>query len=82
MLSLLQNGSICASPPPTPRTADAIDFELTAAALYPRRCLRHLQPGDKLITSFAAVIATGAVALFGLHHHDAPAHDPSTPAIF
>ena len=67
VLSLLQNGSnMCITTSNTSYIADAIDFELDRSGRYiPAVVSGTYSLVDKLITSFAAVIATGAVALLG-----------------
>ena len=67
VLSLLQNGSnMCITTSNTSYMADAIDFELDRSGRYiPAVVSGTYSLVDKLITSFAAVIATGAVALLG-----------------
>ena len=87
VLSLLQNGSnMCITTSTTSNTsymADAIDFELDRSGRYiPAVVSGTYSLVDKLITSFAAVIATGAVALLGYTTTMPQPTDPSTPAIF
>ena len=67
VLTLLQNGSnMCITTSNTSYMADAIDFELDRSGRYiPAVVSGTYSLVDKLITSFAAVIATGAVALLG-----------------
>ena len=67
LLTLLQNGSnMCITTSNTSYMADAIDFELDRSGRYiPAVVSGTYSLVDKLITSFAAVIATGAVALLG-----------------
>ena len=75
LLTLLQNGSMmCITTSNTSYMADTIDYELDRSGRYiPAVVSGTYSLVDKLITSVAAVIATGAVA-FWLHHHHAPAH--------
>ena len=84
LLSLLQNGSnMCITTSNTSYMADAIDFELDRSGRYiPAVVSGTYSLVDKLITSFAAVIATGAVALLGYTTTMPQPTDPSTPAIF
>lgn len=84
VLSLLQNGSnMCITTSNTSYMADAIDFELDRSGRYiPAVVSGTYSLVDKLITSFAAVIATGAVALLGYTTTMPQPTDPSTPAIF
>ncbi len=84
ILSLLQNGSnMCITTSNTSYMADAIDFELDRSGRYiPAVVSGTYSLVDKLITSFAAVIATGAVALLGYTATMPQPTDPCTPAIF
>ena len=84
ILSLLQNGSnMCITTSNTSYMADAIDFELDRSGRYiPAVVSGTYSLVDKLITSFAAVIATGAVALLGYTTTMPQPTDPCTPAIF
>ncbi len=81
VLSLLQNGSnMCITTSNTSYMADAIDFELDRSGRYiPAVVSGTYSLVDKLITSFAAVIATGAVALLGYTTTMPQPTDPSTP---
>ena len=84
LLTLLQNGSnMCITTSNTSYMADAIDFELDRSGRYiPAVVSGTYSLVDKLITSFAAVIATGAVALLGYTTTMPQPTDPCTPAIF
>ena len=84
LLTLLQNGSnMCITTSNISYMADAIDFELDRSGRYiPAVVSGTYSLVDKLITSFAAVIATGAVALLGYTTTMPQPTDPSTPAIF
>ena len=84
ILSLLQNGSnMCITTSNTSYMADAIDFELDRSGRYiPAVVSGTYSLVDKLITSFAAVIATGAVALLGYTATMPQPTDTCTPAIF
>ena len=63
--------------------ADAIDYELDRSGRYiPAVVSGTYSLVDKLITSFAAVIATGAVALLGYTTTMPQPTDPCTSAIF
>ena len=84
VLTLLQNGSnMCVTTSNTSYMADAIDFELDRSGRYvPAVVSGTYSLVDKLITSFAAVIATGAVALLGYTTTMPQPTDPCTSAIF
>ena len=84
LLTLLQNGSnMCITTANTSYMADTIDYELDRSGKYiPAVVSGTYSLIDKLITSFAAVIATGAVALVGYTTTLPQPTDPSTPAIF
>ena len=84
LLTLLQNGSnMCITTSNTSYMADAIDFELDRSGRYvPAVVSGTYSLVDKLITSFAAVIATGAVALLGYTTTMPQPTDPCTSAIF
>ena len=74
---------MCITTSNTSYMADAIDFELDRSGRYiPAVVSGTYSLVDKLITSFAAVIATGAVALLGYTTTMPQPTDPSTPAIF
>ena len=63
--------------------ADTIDYELDRSDRYiPAVVSGTYSLIDKLISSFSAVIATGAVALLGYTAAMPQPTDPSTPAIF
>ena len=84
VLTLLQNGSnMCITTSNNSYMADAIDFELDRSGRYiPAVVSGTYSLIDKLITSVAAVIATGAVAILGYTTTMPQPTDPSTPAIF
>ena len=84
VLNLLQNGSnMCITTSNNSYMADAIDFELDRSGRYiPAVVSGTYSLIDKLITSFSAVIATGAVALLGYTATMPQPTDPSTLAIF
>ena len=67
LLTLLQNGSnMCITTSNTSYMADTIDYELDRSGRYiPAVVSGTYSLIDKLITSVAAVIATGAVAILG-----------------
>ena len=67
LLTLLQNGSnMCITTSNTSYMADTIDYELDRSGRYiPAVVSGTYSLIDKLITSVAAVIATGAVAVLG-----------------
>lgn len=84
LLTLAQNGSnMCITTANTSFMADTIDFELDRSGRYiPAVVSGTYSLIDKLITSFSAMIATGAVALVGYTSTLPQPDDPSTPAIF
>ena len=84
ILTLLQNGSnMCITTANTSYMADTIDYELDRSGRYiPAVVSGTYSLIDKLITSFSAVIATGAVALLGYTTTMPQPTDASTPAIF
>lgn len=84
VLNLLLNGSnMCITTSNTSYMADAIDFELDRSGRYiPAVVSGTYSLVDKLITSFAAVIATGAVALLGYTTTMPQPTDPCTTSIF
>ena len=67
LLTLLQNGSnMCITTSNTSYMADTIDYELDRSGRYiPAVVSGTYSLIDKLITSVAAIIATGAVAILG-----------------
>ncbi len=74
---------MCITTANTAYMADTIDYELDRSGKYvPAVVSGTYSLIDKLITSFAAVIATGAVALIGYTTTLPQPTDPSTPAIF
>ena len=84
ILNLLLNGSnMCITTSNTSYMADAIDYELDRSGRYiPAVVSGTYSLVDKLITSFAAVIATGAVALLGYTTTMPQPTDPCTTPIF
>ena len=84
ILTLLQNGSnMCITTSNTSYMADAIDYELDRSGRYiPAVVSGTYSLVDKLITSFSAVIATGAVAILGYTSTMPQPTDASTPGIF
>ena len=84
VLTLLLNGSnMCITTSNTSYMADAIDYELDRSGRYiPAVVSGTYSLVDKLISSFAAVIATGAVALLGYTTTMPQPTDPCTSAIF
>lgn len=84
LLSLAQNGSnMCITTANTSYMADTIDYELDRSGRYiPAVVTGTYSLIDKLITSFSAVIATGAVALIGYTATMPQPGDPCTPAVF
>lgn len=84
LLTILQSGSnMCVSTANTSFMADTIDYELDRSGQYvPSVITGTYSLVDKLITSFSAVIATGAVALIGYTTTVPQPTDPCTPAVF
>ena len=84
VLTLLLNGSnMCITTSNNSYMADAIDYELDRSGRYiPAVVSGTYSLVDKLISSFAAVIATGAVALLGYTTTMPQPTDPCTSAIF
>ena len=84
LLTLLQNGSMmCITTSNTSYMADTIDYELDRSGRYiPAVVSGTYSLIDKLITSVAAVIATGAVALLGYTTTMPQPTDPYTSGIF
>ena len=84
VLTLLLNGSnMCITTSNTSYMADAIDYELDRSGRYiPAVVSGTYSLVDKLISSFAAVIATGAVAMLGYTTTMPQPTDPCTSAIF
>lgn len=84
LLTLVQNGSnMCITTANNSFMADTIDFELDRSGKYiPAVVTGTYSLIDKLITSFSAIIATGAVALVGYTTSLPQPEDPLTPGIF
>lgn len=84
LLTLAQNGSnMCITTANNSFMADTIDFELDRSGKYiPAVVTGTYSLVDKLITSFSAVIATGAVALVGYTTTLPQPEDPMTTGIF
>lgn len=84
LLNLALNGSnMCITTANTSFMADAIDYELDRSGRYvPAVVSGTYSLIDKLITSFSAVIATGAVMLVGYTSTLPQPDDPATSAIF
>ena len=84
VLTLLLNGSnMCITTSNNSFMADAIDYELDRSGRYiPAVVSGTYSLVDKLISSFAAVIATGAVAMLGYTTTMPQPTDPCTSAIF
>lgn len=84
ILTLLQNGSnMCITTSNTSYMADTIDYELDRSGNYvPAVVTGTYSLIDKLITSIASVIATGAVALLGYTTTMPQPTDALTPAIY
>ncbi len=84
LLTLLQNGSnMCITTANTSFMADTIDYELDRSGRYvPAVVTGTYSLVDKLITSFSAVVAAGAVAMLGYVNTPPQPGDPCTSAIF
>ncbi len=84
ILTLLLNGSnMCITTSNSSYMADAIDYELDRSGRYiPAVVSGTYSLVDKIVTSFAAVIATGAVALLGYTTIMPQPTDSPTTAIF
>lgn len=84
LLTLAQNGAnMCITTVNTAFTADIIDYELDRGGKYiPAVITGTYSLIDKIISSFGALIATGAVALIGYTSTLPQTTDPGTPAIF
>ena len=84
VLTLAQNGSnMCITTANTSFMADTIDYELDRSGRYiPAVVSGTYSLVDKLITSFSAVIATGAVALIGYTTTMPQPGDPCTSGVF
>lgn len=84
VLTLCKNGAnMCVSTANTAFVSDLIDYELDRSGRYvPAVVTGTYSFLDKLISSFGAAIATGAVALVGYTSTVPQPGDPATPAIF
>ena len=84
LLTLCKNGAnMCVSTANTAFMSDLIDYELDRSGRYvPAVVTGTYSFLDKLISSFGAAIATGAVALVGYTSTVPQPGDPATPAIF
>ncbi len=84
LLTLAQNGSnMCITTSNSSFMADTIDWELDRSGKYiPAVVSGTYSLIDKIITSFSAVIATGAVALIGYTDTAPQPTDPLTPGVF
>ncbi len=84
VLTLCKNGAnMCVSTANTAFMPDLIDYELDRSGRYvPAVVTGTYSFLDKLISSFGAAIATGAVALVGYTATVPQPGDPATPAIF
>ena len=84
LLTLAQNGSnLCITTANTAFVADIIDYELDRSGKYiPAVVTGTHSLIDKIVSSFGALIATGAVALIGYTSTLPQPTDASTPAIF
>ena len=84
VLTLCKNGAnMCVSTVNTAFMSDLIDYELDRSGRYvPAVVTGTYSFLDKLISSFGAAIATGAVALVGYTSTVPQPGDPATPEIF
>lgn len=84
LFSLALNGSkMCVTTAASSFMADLIDYELDRSGKYvPAVVSGTYSLIDKLVSSFSAMIATGAVALIGYTSTVPQPGEPSTPAIF
>ena len=84
VLTLCKNGAnMCVTTANTAFMSDLIDYELDRSGRYvPAVVTGTYSFLDKLISSFGAAIATGAVALVGYTTTVPQPGDPATPAIF
>ncbi len=84
LLTLLLNGSkMCITMSNNAMMADIIDYEMDRSGKYiPAAVTATYSFVDKLVSSFSAAIATGAVALIGYTSTMPQPTDPSTPAVF
>lgn len=84
VLTLCKNGAnMCVSTANTAFMSDLIDYELDRSGRYvPAVVTGTYSFLDKLISSFGAAIATGAVVLVGYTSTVPQPGDPATPAIF
>ena len=84
VLTLCKNGAnMCVSTANTAFMSDLIDYELDRSGRYvPAVVTGTYSFLDKLISSFGAAIAIGAVALVGYTSTVPQPGDPATPAIF
>ena len=84
LLSILLNGAkMCITMSNNAMMADIIDYELDRSGKYlPAAVTATYSFVDKLVSSFSAAIATGAVALIGYTTTMPQPTDPSTPQIF
>ncbi len=84
LFTLALNGAkMCVTTADTSFMADIIDYELDRSGKYvPAVVTGTYSLIDKLISSFSALIATGAVALIGYTSTMPQPNEPLTPAIF
>ena len=84
LLTLALSGSnMCITTANTAFTADIIDYELDRGGKYiPAVVTGTYSLIDKIVSSFGALIATGAVALIGYTASLHQPTDPGTPGIF
>lgn len=84
ILTLAKNGAnMCVTTAGSSFMADIIDFELDRSGRYVPAVVTGVYSFiDKIVSSFSALIATGAVALIGYTSSMPQPTDASTPAIF
>lgn len=84
VLTLLKNGAnMCVTTADTAFMSDIIDYEQDRSGRYVPAVITGLYSFiDKIVSSFSALIATGAVALIGYTSSMPQPTDASTPAIF
>lgn len=84
IFTLALNGSkMCVTTAATSFMADIVDYELDRSGKYvPAVVSGTYSLIDKLVSSFSAMIATGAIALIGYKTTVPQPGEPSTPAIF
>lgn len=84
ILTLMKNGAnMCVTTADTAFMSDIIDYELDRSGRYVPAVVTGIYSFiDKIVSSFSALIATGAVALIGYTSTMPQPTDAATPAIF